>query len=295
MILAPDVQLKRTPERMDLTGSAEVTEAQIDLTKLPKGGATQASSDVVVIDDKVALEGSKSVPLHVNVSITLGSKVALVGFGLDAKVSGTVAIREEPETDTIGSGELRVEGTYKAYGQDLTITSGRLLFASTPISNPQVNIVAVRELTDVVAKLTVSGTAQRPLLEVSADPTMSQTQALSYLVTGKPIDQLGSGEGDVVQSAAQSLGGAAGNLLAKNLGKRLGVDEIGVENSSEIGGSAFTIGQYLSPRLYLSYGVGLFEPGQVVTLRYRLSRKVSVEASQGPLQQRAGINYRIER
>lgn len=295
VILAPDVQLKRTPERMDLTGSAEVTEAQIDLTKLPKGGATQASSDVVVIDDKVALEGSKSVPLHVNVSITLGSKVALVGFGLDAKVSGTVAIREEPETDTIGSGELRVEGTYKAYGQDLTITSGRLLFASTPISNPQVNIVAVRELTDVVAKLTVSGTAQRPLLEVSADPTMSQTQALSYLVTGKPIDQLGSGEGDVVQSAAQSLGGAAGNLLAKNLGKRLGVDEIGVENSSEIGGSAFTIGQYLSPRLYLSYGVGLFEPGQVVTLRYRLSRKVSVEASQGPLQQRAGINYRIER
>jgi translocation and assembly module TamB len=70
---------------------------------------------------------------------------------------------------------------------------------------------------------------------------------------------------------------------------------MGVSDSKEIGGSAFYVGRYLSPRLYLSYGVGLFEPGQVVTLRYRVSDRVSVEASQGPLNQRAGIDYRIER
>ena len=57
----------------------------------------------------------------------------------------------------------------------------------------------------VKAKLTVTGSARKPQLEVSADPTMSQTQALSYLVTGKPLNEVGSGEGDVVQSAARSL------------------------------------------------------------------------------------------
>jgi translocation and assembly module TamB len=114
-------------------------------------------------------------------------------------------------------------------------------------------------------------------------------------VTGKPLNEVGSGEGDVVQSAARSLGGAAGNLLAKNLGKRLGIDEVGVQESEEIGGSAFTVGEYLSPRLFLSYGVGLFEPGQVVTLRYRISDRLSLEASQGTLNQRAGINYRVEK
>ena len=67
------------------------------------------------------------------------------------------------------------------------------------------------------------------------------------------------------------------------------------QNVAAPGGSALTIGEYLSPRLYLSYGVGLFEPGQVVTLRYRVSSKVSLEASQGPLNQKAGINYRIEK
>ena len=153
----------------------------------------------------------------------------------------------------------------------------------------------MRVVDDVTAKLSVTGSAQGPILQVSADPSMPQTAALSYLVTGKPIDQVGSGEGDLVQSAARSLGGAAGNFLAKNIGKRIGIDEIGVGDSSEIGGSAFTVGQYLSPRLYISYGVGIFEPGQVVTLRYRISRKFNVEASQGPKSQRAGINYKQEK
>jgi len=157
-----------------------------------------------------------------------------------------------------------------------------------------VNLVATRTVEAVTAKLTVSGRAQKPQLEVSADPTMSQTQALSYLVTGKPINEVGSGEGDLVQSAARSLGGAAGNLLAKGLGKRLGISDIGVTDNDQVG-SAFTVGQYLSPRLYLSYGVGLFEPGQILTLRYRISNRVSLEAQQGPISQKAGINYRVEK
>jgi translocation and assembly module TamB len=221
--------------------------------------------------------------------------VKLVGFGLNATLTGQLAVQETPGEPTLGSGEIRVAGTYKAYGQDLTIQQGSLLYAASPLDNPQVNLVAVRTLPEITAKLTVTGSARRPLLSVSADPAVSQTEALSYLVTGKPMNTLGTGEGDVVQSAARSLGGAAGNLLAKNVGKRVGIDEIGIQNSTELGGSAFTVGQYLSPRLYLSYGVGLFEPGQVVTLRYRISDKVALEASQGPINQRAGVTYKVER
>jgi translocation and assembly module TamB len=305
VIVAPDLNFTRKAERMDLTGQVTVSSASIDLTKLPKGSKVkQASSDIVVVDDPMPeVKASKAMQLYTHVTVILGEglsaqqleKVKLVGFGLDAKLGGQLAVMESPGSDPLGAGEIRLEGTYKAYGQDLTIQTGRLLYANTPLSDPQLDIVAVRVVDEVTAKLTVRGSAQSPLLEVSADPSMPQTAALSYLVTGKPLEQLGSGEGDIVQSAARSLGGAAGNLLAKNLGKRLGVSDVGVTDSSEIGGSAFTVGQYLSPRLYISYGVGLFEPGQVVTLRYRLSRAVNVEASQGPKSQRAGINYKREK
>jgi translocation and assembly module TamB len=126
---------------------------------------------------------------------------------------------------------------------------------------------------------------------------MGQANALSYLVAGKPLDSIGQSEGesDAMQTAARSLGTAAGGVLAKNLGKRLGVDEAGIKNDEMIGGAAFTVGQYLSPRLYLSYGVGLFAPGQVLTLRYKLTKELAVEVQNGSVSSRAGIQYRIEK
>jgi translocation and assembly module TamB len=304
--IEPDLTFERSKERMILYGRTHIPKAQVDISKLPKQqGATQASQDVVVIDDNKAIEQSKSVPLEVNVGLTIGKEntgvaqlgkgdVRLIGYGLDAEVQGWLDVHEKPGEPTTGDGEINLSGLYKAYGQDLTIQTGRLLFAGQAVNDPQVNLVATRTVDAVTAKLTVSGRAQKPQLEVSADPTMSQTQALSYLVTGKPINEVGSGEGDLVQSAARSLGGAAGNFLAQGIGKRLGISDFGVQDNDQVG-AAFTVGQYLSPRLYLSYGVGLFEPGQILTLRYRISNRISLEAQQGPISQKAGVNYRVEK
>jgi translocation and assembly module TamB len=298
VFIEPDLDFERSTEKMTLGGKVTIPKADIDLTKLPKQGASvqHASPDVVVIDDKGAeIAKSRSVPLEAHVTVILGKDVNLVGYGLTSKVEGQLVVHELPEEETKANGEVRVSGKYKAYGQDLTIEQGRLLYAGQAITDPQINLIATRTVDTVTAKLIVTGTANKPLLEVTSDPPLPQTQALSYLVAGKPLNEVGSGEGDMVQSAARSLGGAAGNLLAKGLGKRLGIDQIGIEDTPEAGGSAFTVGQYLSPRLYLSYGVGLFEPGQVVTLRYRVSSKVSLEAVQGSISQRAGINYRVEK
>ena len=136
-----------------------------------------------------------------------------------------------------------------------------------------------------------------PELTVFSDPVMSQSNALSYLVAGKPIDQIGSGDSEAgtMQTAARSIGAAGGGLLAKSLGKRLGVDELAVKDEEMIGGAALTVGQYLSPRLYLSYGVGLFEPGDVITLRYKLSDELALQTQRGPEDTRAGFEYRIEK
>jgi len=59
--------------------------------------------------------------------------------------------------------------------------------------------------------------------------------------------------------------------------------------------SALTVGEYLSPRLYVGYGVGLFEPGDVITLRYRLSDDVALRAVRGREESRPGVEYRVER
>lgn len=292
--VSPELAVARTDGSYAVTGRVAIPAADVDLTKLPGGGAAQRSPDVVVVDEPSAPEGA-GLPIQADVTVTLGDKVHLKGFGLDGRLGGQLAVRDRRGKATTARGEIRVDGTYKAYGQNLTIERGRLLFAGTPIDNPGLDITAVRKLPDVAPGLRVQGTAARPVLTVFSDPPMEQSEALSYLVTGKPLSALKSGEGDMLSSAARALGTAGGDRLAKQIGSRLGLDEAGVASSEALGGAAFSVGKYLSPRLYLGYGVGLFTPGEVVTLRYTLTKKLRFEAQNATTGSRAGLDYRYER
>ncbi len=292
---------------MLLYGQVRIPRAEIDLSKLPKQeGGTPASPDVVVIDDDKMIEQSKNVPLEVNVGLIIGKPqtnntlvgfedketVSLIGYGLNAKVDGWLDVHERPGETTTGNGEIHLTGIYKAYGQDLTIQQGRLLFAGQPITDPQVNLVATRTVEAVKAKLTVSGSAKQAAARSVSRPRRCHRRRRCR-ISSRASRSTKSAAAKAISFRAPRARSAArrGNLLAKGLGKRLGISEIGVQDSEEIGGSAFTVGQYLSPRLYLSYGVGLFEPGQVVTLRYRITDSIEVQG----LPDRKGINYRNER
>jgi translocation and assembly module TamB len=303
VVVSPDLTVKQDADGIDIGGALGIDSADVNADKLPGAGATQASPDVVVVDEEQQQQAAGKLPLNALVRVDLGRKTHVVGMGLDGRVSGVLTVIERPGHATTGRGQLAVDGTYKAYGQNLQIQRGQLLFASTPIDNPGLNIRAVRKLNPNATidegqevGLLVTGTAQRPILSVFSNPLMEQSDALSYLVTGKPLSQVKGGEGDMVGAAAQALGSAAGDLLARSIGARMGVDDIGVSSNAALGGSsAFSVGKYLSPRLYLSYGVGLFEPGQVITLRYRLSQRWNFEAQQATEFSRASFNYRIEK
>ena len=293
VLIGPKLTIERTAEKLVVGGEVDVPYANVDLTKLPGGGAAKTSPDVVVTDTE-QVESAAALPLTADITLRLGDDVRLKGFGLDGKLDGQLVIVERPGKQTTGRGEIRVGGTYKAYGQDLKVRTGRLLFAGTAIDNPGLDIQAVRVLKDVTAGLRVQGTAQVPVLTVFSEPSMEQSEALSYLVTGRPLSALKSGDGDMVGAAAQALGSATGDLLAKSVGARLGVDAA-VSDNAALGGSAFTVGKYLSPKLYLSYGVGIFTPGEVITLRYKLSKRWELEAQNATTENRAGLNYRWEK
>jgi translocation and assembly module TamB len=301
--ISPDLLVRRDAQGINASGSVRLDNADVNLDKLPGGGANKASPDVVIVDQPQQPAGSGATPIVASIKVDLGSRAHLVGMGLDGHLSGVLTVDERPGRATTGQGQIAVNGTYKAYGQNLQIQQGLLLFASTPIDNPGLNIRALRSLTPNATidqgqqvGLQITGTAQHPVLTVFSNPVMDQSDALSYLVTGKPISQVKGGEGNTVNAAAQALGSAAGNLLAKSVGSKLGFDDIGVSSNDALNGSsAFTVGKYLSPRLYLSYGVGLFDPGQVITLRYRISRRWSFEAQNATDFNRASVNYRIEK
>ncbi len=302
VVLTPDLDLAGDPKGYRLTGEVTIPRAAVNLQKLPQDEPPGVSPDVVVVrngKEVVRAEEAKAFPLTATITVRLGEKIEITGYGLDATVGGELLVREAPGSPTTGSGTLAVAGRYKAYGQDLTIEDGRLMFAGTPLNDPRLAIVAMRAIDDDLSTgLRIAGSAQRPIITVISDPDVGQADALSYLVTGKSLNEVGSASGgsqDALASATRSLEGAGAGLVAKRIGQRLGLDEASVEENEMIGGSALTIGEYLSPRLYLSYGVGLFEPGEVIAMRYKMSKDVGVRIQRGSEETRAGVEYRIEK
>lgn len=299
VFISPDLVINAGDDRLNVTGEVTVPQARIMPEEI-EGGAVATSPDVYVVDPQAQAElaaaESSALPVYATVTVRLGDRVNIEGYGLKGKLAGQLEVSERPARPTSGRGEIIVTGTYQAYGQDLDIERGRLLFTGTPLDNPLLDIRATRKVEAVTAGLTVTGNAQRPVLEVYSVPAMDQAEALSYLVLGRPLRQATSAEDqDLLGTAATAVSTAGGDLLAKSLGARLGLDDVGVGTSRELGAGALTVGKYLSPRLYLGYGRSLFDGSQLVSLRYKLTERFELEAQSGTRENKAGINYRYER
>ena len=59
-------------------------------------------------------------------------------------------------------------------------------------------------------------------------------------------------------------------------------------------GASYTLGTYLTPELYVSYGIGLFDAISTFNLRYKLTEKLALEAASGS-NSSADVIYTIER
>ena len=274
-----------------VAGSVRIPSARMDLEGL-SGGAT-VSDDVVVLDPVHPDEGPAT-PLDLDLSLEMGQDVRLRGFGLDGTLSGDVRMRARPGREAVANGQLEVAGEYTAYGQTLEIVRGRLIWSNRAFSDPVLDIRAQREIGSVSAGIDVTGRASAPQAEVWSDPATSQSEALSYLALGRPLSTLSAEESRNVGAASAALS-AGGNLLAGQIAQKIGLDDAGIGESRALGGSVVGIGKYLSPRLYVSYGVSLLGTGQVLTLRYLLRKGFDIEIESSSIENRGSVNWRREK
>ncbi|HBN53331.1 MAG TPA: pathogenicity protein, partial [Stenotrophomonas sp.] len=291
VVADPDLDFTLAGTAMELRGSVHVPEAAIDLERLDRG--TSVSEDVVVLDP-VDPEESRSSPLDMDLAVSLGDKVKMSGFGLKGALTGKMQVRARPGREMTANGGLEVSGRYKAYGQDLTITQGQLLWNHGIVSDPRINIRAQRGIGEVTAGIVVTGRAQQPRVDVWSDPAMSQSEALSYLVLGRSLSMASSDQAQQVNAASAALSAGSG-LLAAQVGAKLGLDDAGVSQSRALGGAVLGVGKFITPKLYVGYGVSLIGSGSVLTLKYLLRRGFDIEVESSTVENRGSVNWRREK
>lgn len=304
--VSPDLAIKVTPARVDVTGSVTIPAASITPRDLPASGVTTVSGDQVIVSDKPAAKTAAARAIHADVKVILGKKVRVEAFGLKANLEGSLRVVQQPGNVPTGSGAINiVNGSYKAYGQNLDIQKGKILFAGGPVSEPGLDFRAARyPNSDVTVGVAVQGTPAKPQLTLFSKPSMTQSETLSWLLLGRPLDNTNGQQSSVVTRAALALGSSKGNQYLQGLGNKVGLDNVGIGAPPGAGGAgkdsgtdstALSVGKYLSPRLYVSYGLGLFDQVSTVSMRYTLSSHWSLETLSSGKSTGGDLIYTIDR
>lgn|GEM_PF-32288 len=271
--IAPDLKIAFQDGSLKVTGEVAVPRGQVEIEALPAQAVSVSEDEVIVGTEK---EKPVVRSLNMDVTVVVGEdKVTFAAFGVTGNLKGTLRIGDNMDT----RGTLRlVNGQYEAYGQELELRRARLLFVGN-LTQPYLDIEAVREVGTVVAGIRISGPVQSPQTEVFSNPDMPQTDALSYLILGRAPQSRGD-EGQMTR-AALSLGLTQASKITGQLGEELGIRQLTLEADGSGGQTSVVASGYLTEDLSVRYGIGIFEPITTIAVRYDLGKYFYLEAASG--------------
>lgn len=278
--LNPDINITLQNQQLRATGRVDIPTAYIQMKAIPKG-SVNTSPDVVFIDEPD--DDSQQLAVFADIAIALGDQVNFRGFGLESEIAGNLRLRYNEQESLRGTGVLHLkEGRYRAYGQNLQIRSSDLIFIG-PLDNPTIRVEAIRpDITDnVVVGIRATGSASNPDVELFSIPGMADTEKLHYLLTGRAIDKEAGDSNAILSSLALSISTATGEEPVANLVEKIGIKHFQLTAADSDAGTEIQLSGYLNPRLFVRYGVSVFENANTLTMRYQLRPRLFLEAISG--------------
>jgi len=272
-LASPNLSVNITQQSLDIKGTLDIPSAKIvpninleksetDELHLPKTKLSSVSSDVIIMGEEEDEENSVlNLQTNIKVLVRLGDDIKLNVVGFESHLAGAVEFEQNSDNNfIIGNGAFFInEGIYRAYGQDLEINQGLVLFIDSPVDDPNLDIRAVRHIRNDKnipkvnsAGILITGTAQNPAIELFSEPKVEDSQILSYIITGAALN-------------------------------------------ADPTKSSLSIGGYVRPDLYVSFGFSLFDESKAFNLRYDLNEKWGIETTMGDKDQGVDFSYTLGR
>lgn len=254
---SPRIQLNGEGDRRRIDGDIHIDSLRAGLPPGSEARVT-ASPDVQVRGETQPQEETGGAAMSGRLGIHLGEDAQLAAAGMQTELAGSIELLWNSQAALPrGRGIIRLpEGSYRAYGQNLEINGGEIVFTGNPIDNPVLDIRAVRDIFGDPevdeAGVQIRGNARDPDISLFTEPPTSEEKALAYVVTGADFDHAG-------------------------------------------GQAAVNVGFYLLPKLFVSYGIGLFEAGNILSARYELSERWGLRTVSGESGTGVDVSFAIDR
>ncbi len=290
----PNISIKISPNIVSVLGKIHIPNAQITLNAIPESSISE-SEDVIVIGEKKADGKYSALKIRPNLTVSLGKNVKFKGFGLDTKLGGSIHVSHNRQDITTQGSVQIVEGKYEAYGQDLVVKNGRLVFNGPP-SVIGMDIKAVRTIEEdgIIAGIHLTGTLLHPKTKLFSTPSLSESNVLSYLLTGRNLEDITGSQTALLMQAVRSLNIVNGDGLLRNIGNSLGLDDLSFVAKDDLKKSELRLGKKLGSRTYVRYIVGLFDSMQKIAIEYKVNKYLDLEAQAGADSQSIDLIYKID-
>ena len=323
VVASPDLELNMDRSAAELTGTIAVDEARIVAEGLKGlGSSNNFSSDIIYVDRHGrARNPASSLPLYSQLKIKLGKHTRLYGFGIKTYLDGGLTVHSQPNQPAMAKGEIVLRnGIYRNYGKEFTVQEGSALnFNYSPLDNPNLDITALYNIpTDVSLAnssitrmgIKITGTAHNPDLRLFSNPSMSQSDILSYIVLGRSVSQAQSSEDSGALSSAAlafALNGGSNSVLS-DIRQKLGItnlsfgtmssvpmmsDNLQAQNQTDDSRTALYVGKKITDNFYVSYGISIFTGQQEIDTVYQINDNWSIRTDYTTLDTGADLIYQV--
>ncbi|MFC6197400.1 translocation/assembly module TamB domain-containing protein [Ponticaulis profundi] len=264
-------------DKFEIVGDLTVNEGRFNLDRLPSPSAPTLDVSFEEEVEEVRPERERRVTLDIKVS---GPRsLYLTGKGMDAELALDASITGTANDPNINGTARIVRGRFELLGKRFTFADSNIRIAGDPM-DARLDILAVRDTEDFLAKVAITGTPERPAIDLSAEPSLPEDEVLSRVLFGRSPSQLTGLEAARLAAALAQLSGGGGFDLMGGIENITGLDSVDV---SQTDGGQFQVatGRYLSDDVYLELSsTASGAPG--VSVEWEARDNVSVEAESVP-------------
>jgi translocation and assembly module TamB len=193
---------------------------------------------------------------------------------------------------TLTGSARMIRGYAMFLGRRFNIDEGRLELTGAIPPRPQINISASTRVSDIIARLEVHGSTDRPEIKLLSDPLLPEDEIMAMILFGKLTETMTPWQAIALANGLRVLSGSDSDVVSvleqgQNL---LSVDQIDIKQSDDGDGlTSIALGKHIGRSLYVEGEKGFGEAEDTVTFTYELSPRLVLETETSP-RIREGIN-----
>jgi translocation and assembly module TamB len=295
MRVSPNLNFSLLEKSLTISGNIDVLKGRYTIEKLPES-TVSLSDDVIIVDQygQTVMKKTSGFDIKTNISVNIDKAFKVEGQGLQSHLFGQLQITQKEKHPFQLFGQIQsTDGTFEAYGQKLKIEKGELTF-NGPIDNPYFNLRASRYIKaeDIDVGIEITGLADALDMQLFSSPSMEMPAMLSYLVRGRGLDA-GTGNSSAAASLLVGFGITNSIGLFEQIEKIPLISNIAVDTEGDGDNTQATVSGYVGNRVYLKYGIGVYEPINELTVRMFLFNRFWLEIVSG-IEQSSDLYYSFD-